>query len=191
MSAMFIIFESALKQMLVLFLFMAAGYLMGKKEGKDMGKTLSALELYIFMPCLTIESFVKNCTPTVFVEKLPLIGLSTSVLLVFCIPISRLVAKYTAKALEEKVVNQYALCFANSGYMGYPIIGAVFGEKVLMSAMIYFIPFSIATYTYGMYLLVPQKGFPLKKLLNPITIATAIGIILGLSEIPMPDVANT
>ena len=164
---------------------------MGKKVGKDMGKPLSALELYIFMPCLTMESFVKNCTLGVFVDKLPLIGLSTAVLLVFCVPISRLVAKHLAKTPEEKMIDQYSLCFANSGYMGYPIIGAVFGEIILMKAMIYCIPFSIATYTYGMYLLVPQKGIPLKKLLNPVTIATASGIILGLSGIPIPEVAGT
>ena len=78
----------------------------------------------------------------------------------------------------------YALAFANSGYIGDPVVLALFGEEVLSYYKLFCLPITIAIYTWGLSVLVPKsekKGSFLKKILSPPTVAMIIGIIVGLS----------
>lgn len=187
---MLTVFQSALGQMIILFLFMTLGYLLRKKGflGPDTGKSLSKLELWVFCPCLNILTYARNCTVEVFVEDLPLILLSVVLLLVVAIPVSRLISAKLGRDEAERAVYRYSLCFSNSGYIGYPIVKAVFGEEVLMDTMIFCIPISIAIYTYGLYVLIPRENFTWKKLFNPSTLTPFIGMLIGFSGIALPNV---
>lgn len=188
-----VVFTSALKQMVVLFLFMAIGYFLKKKKlvSDDASKALSTLEIYVFCPCLNILTYTRNFTLDVLKNNLPLLGVSVALMLILAIPVSRFLAKRLGKTEDEAAVYRYALCYSNSGYLGYPIVEAVFGEAVLMNTMIFCIPLTLGIYTYGLYTLIPGKGFSLKKLLNPATITPFIGMALGLSGIKLPDVLMT
>lgn len=187
------IFLTALQQMIVLFLLMSVGYILQKKSliGQNAGKVLSDLEVCIFCPCLTLATFTKNFTIDVLSEKLPLLGLSTVLLLIFTIPFSRTVSKWMGRTDSERAVYSYALCFSNSGYLGYPIVRAVFGEAALANMMIFCLPINVAIYSYGLYTLLPERGFSFKKLLKPITITPFIGIALIIFGIKLPNVLNT
>ncbi len=188
-SHMQAVFSSAFGQMITLFGFMAIGYFLriSKRLGEGTGKTLSNLELYLFCPCLSLITFSENCTRDTLLGSLPLLGVSCVILLVM-IPLSRIMTNAMCKTDGEKAVYRYSLLISNYGYLGYPIIGAVFGDKALMDAMIFCIPITFVTYTYGMYVLIPGGGFSFKKLLNPPTIALSVGLILGLTEIRLPAV---
>ena len=166
------VFSSSFGQMLILFGFMAIGYLLriSKRLGEGTGKTLSNLELYLFCPCLNLITFSENCTRDTLLGSLPLLGFSCVILLVM-IPISRIMANAMCKTEGEKAVYRYSLLISNYGYLGYPVIGAVFGDKALMDTMIFCIPITFVTYTYGLYTLIPGGGFSIKKVLNPSTIA--------------------
>lgn len=84
----------------------------------------------------------------------------------------------------ERGVYRYALAFANSGYIGDPIVLAMFGEAVLAYYKLFCLPLSIVIYTWGISVLTPQgsgKGAGFKRLLNAPTIAMLLGILMGLS----------
>ncbi len=185
------VFSSSFGQILILFLFMAVGYFLriSNRVGDGTGKTLSNLELYVFCPCLNLITFAKNCTVSVLVENLPLLLLSCAIL-VALIPLSRILAKRLGRTEGERAVYRYSLCISNYGYLGYPIMGAVFGERALLDTMFFCLPISLVVYTYGLCTLIPGNGISLKKLANPPMISMAVGLILGITELKLPTVLN-
>ena len=188
-----LVFSAALEQMIVLFALMVVGYVLEKKNliGKNADKVLSDLEVCIFSPCLTLVTFTKNFTLDVLVEKLSLLGISVALLFIFAIPFSRIVSKWLGRTSQERAVYSYALCFSNSGYLGYPIVRAVFGDVALANMMIFCLPISVAIPSYGLYTLLPESKFSFKKLLKPITIAPFLGIIFIILGIKLPNALNT
>ena len=183
------IFSVALSQMLVLFIFMLLGYLLQRKElaPPSTGKSLSSLLVNIFLPALNIKVFAANVTPAVLKEKSTLI-LASCVILAITFLLSPHLAKLFAKSPRQREVYTYAFTIANYGYLGYPLVEAVFGEEALFSMMVFCIPYSVAVYTWGMYILNPNKELNIKKLLNPTTTAMVVGIVLGLTGLKLPTV---
>lgn len=186
------VFVSALQQMLVLFLIVAVGYFLKKKNliGENASKVLSDLEVYVFCPCLLLITFTNNFTLDMLAEKSILLCASTVITIFFSIPFSRMISKRIGRTDDEQAVYSYSLCFSNFGYLGYPIVQAVFGEVALMNMMIFCIPINLAIYSYGLYTLLPQKGFSYKQLLKPFTIAPFVGILLIIFKIELPDALN-
>ena len=84
----------------------------------------------------------------------------------------------------DKGVYQYALAFANSGYMGDPLVEAIFGSEVLSYYKLACLPISMAIYTWGFSILAPKsdakKGGLIKKFMNPPLIAMFLGMAVGL-----------
>ncbi|MBR3761882.1 MAG: AEC family transporter [Lachnospiraceae bacterium] len=187
------IFSTALEQMIVLFLLMIVGYVLQKKSliGQNAGKVLSDLEVCIFCPCLTLVTFTNNFTIDVLREKLSLLGVSIALLFIFTIPFSKIVSKWLGRTENERAVYNYALCFSNLGYLGYPIVRAVFGDAALANMMIFCLPINVAINSYGLYILLPERGFSFKKLLKPVTIAPFLGIALIALDMELPSVLNT
>jgi predicted permease len=97
------------------------------------------------------------------------------------IPLSRLFVKTNC---PERGIYQYALAFANSGYMGDPIVQSLFGEEALSYYKLFCLPLTIMIYTWGISVLVPKgenkKSF-FKKILNAPTVAMLIGIVVGIT----------
>lgn len=175
------------------FIFMTIGYLL--KKGNLMpdstGTVLSKLELYIFLPALCFNTFSSNLRTDVLADKLPLLGWSLVLLAVtygLSIPLSMMFSRERM----TRAIYSYAFTVPNLGYLGYPLVGAVFGQQVLLDFMIFTLPFNLFIYTVGMYILNPARVFNLKKVLNPIIISILAGAVIGLSGLTMPPfVGNT
>jgi len=107
-----------------------------------------------------------------------IIGLSIAIGI--AIPLSHL---FVRKKCYDRGVYQYALAFANSGYIGDPLVDSLLGEMALSYYKIVCLPISIAIYTWGVSALVPSNGKSggfLKKLLNGPLIAMFFGMTVGL-----------
>ena len=175
-------------QLSILYIFLLAGWLIGKfkKEKASHSDILSVLLVNIFLPCKVFNTFSKNFSVSYFIDNfyLPLTAL---ILLVVLATLSHFVSKLLTKNMYERKVYKYSFAITNYAYLGYTLIGSVFGEEVLANFMLFAIPFIIYTYTVGYVLLTGGKK-PLKKLLNPITVSIVLGMIVGLIGIPMPSV---
>ena len=90
----------------------------------------------------------------------------------------------------ERKVYSYSTVVSNYAYLGYALIESVFGEQVLAEFMLFAIPFIIYTYTVGYAMLTGGKN-PIKRLLNPITVAIVAGLIFGLCQWKLPDILTT
>jgi len=186
------IFKVTLSQSILLFFFIAIGYWF-KKIGKlpeQFNKGLSNLLVNIFLPFLTFSSMAKNFKLDVLGEKINIIIIA-SAFLVMCFVVAFIFARVFAKERNTQDVYMYSFMFANSGYIGNPLILACFGELMLFDFIIFTIPFFFVTYTYGIYILNPNRKFNLKSICNPIMIALVLGMIVGALNIEIPTVVQS
>ena len=189
---MFESFKITFFQTLVLFTFIAIGYVMKKtnKVTSEFNKGISNLVVYIFLPCLIIGSMAKNFKLDVLSQKANLI-LTASLLLCGFMIIAFIFSRCFAKSQNTRDVYMYSFTFPNSGYIGNPLILAIYGELMLFEYIIFCIPFMILTYTFGVYILNPERKFRLKNLINPPMISLLIGMAIGAANIRLPQVAET
>ena len=188
------VFIATLSPMLTLFLCIAAGFIFTKTKilPESSGKVMAKMETWIFCPALNFMTMVRYCTVDTISDHAINVTLATFgvlVALAIAIPLSRMFAK---KNTDENGIYSYALTFGNSGYMGDPIVLALFGEAALAYYKLYCLPISLVIYTWGISVLTPksaQNGAAWKRLLNAPTVATVAGMILGLSGLGnhLPD----
>ena len=182
--------EAVLKQLLILYIFLLAGYLVGKliKSRASHSDILSVLLINVFLPCKVLNTFANNFTLSYFSERYPL--LITSLILIVIVVIgAHFGSKLLTKNPYERKVYQYSFTLTNYSYLGYVLIESVFGESFLSEFVFFAIPFIVYTYTFGYALLTGGKNF-VKKLLNPLTVAIVLGMIIGLTNITLPEVVS-
>lgn len=181
------VFTLTITQLANMFIFLIIGFIMRKKEigGEGVSKTLSALLVNVFLPAMFILNFRDNFTVKNISENLYMLLAGTLVLLISIIP-AKIFSRLLARDNLQKDVYMYSLLIPNLGYMGYPLMQAVFGNEMQFNMMMFAIPYQLTIYTYGMYILNPNRDLSMKRLLNPILIALFVGMILGLTQIPVP-----
>jgi predicted permease len=181
------VFLATIVPMLVLFGCIIIGFLLKKFRilPSDSATVMSKLETYVFVPALTLSTFMTNCSFATLKEYIDIIFYSCIALAVamgIAIPLSCL---FVRKKSYKRSIYQYALTFANCGFMGNAIIMAVMpGTEGLFKYLLFTLPLSVGIYSWGLYILIPRHsndgGF-LKRFFNPSIIAMLVGIVLGLT----------
>ena len=173
-------------QMLVLFLFMALGYFLRKKQilPENAAGVLAKLETNVLVPCLVFNTFNTHCTIENFQHKWTYILYGAAIMLaslMIGIPLSRL---FTRDGYKRRIYN-YSFAVANFSFMGNAVVLGIFGSEVLFDYMMLTLPLNLYVYSYGVASLEPTadgKKFSFKTLINPICIAMLLGIACGLTE---------
>ncbi len=192
-----IIFNSTLSQLIVMILFIVAGFILKKTNVLKDGAlgVLSKLVTYLFLPAVLVNSFMTQFT----VDNLSLYGevlLFSLVVSMVTIPLGLLLGKLLVKNDDFlKKIYQYGFIYSNFTYIGIPLIQAIAPEFEMHYLIFTIIPqFCFALWALP-ELLIPKaeeteeekKTFSqsvviyLKRLLTPIFIGLFIGIILGLT----------
>ncbi len=169
-----------IEQVAVLYIFIAIGYILSKfkKINHNHGELLSRLVVYVLLPCSCLYSFATNFNVAYITEKYPLL-IASSLLMVVGGAVMHYVAKLFSKEKYERSIYEYSLTMTTYASTGFPLILGVFGDAALTDAMIFFLPVSIYTYTYG-YSILTKRPISLKKLTNPILVSMIVGMIAGL-----------
>jgi predicted permease len=161
-----------------IFSIVALGLVCGKLFKPDM-RTANHLNMDIFVPALIFSVIVGQ---TVDVRNfLPLIAAGTVVVLgsgLFIWPISRFFGM-DPKTLAPPVM------FNNAGNMGLPLVVLTFGEQALPIAMILFLVENTLHFTLGMAWLNNTGRSSLRAMLSPLTIATFMAIVLGITGVKL------
>jgi len=185
---MFEVFQLTFGKVGMLLIFIAVGYFLRRHHDlpDDAGHVLSLLCTLVFSPAYSISNMSKNFTREVLGENILLIGYGVLFVLA-AIGLSYLISKPFAKSRIERNSLVYAFAIPNYGYFGYPVIEGVFGQAVLADVMIFLIPLSLTTSSFGYALFVGDKKIPWKKiLLSPMVVCLVIGMAIGLSGITLP-----
>jgi predicted permease len=93
-----------------------------------------------------------------------------------------LVATFRVKDTAERRLTEFAAMFANCGFMGFPLLRAVFGDVGLFWASFFVIVFNLVCWTYGQYILSRAdsrvKIKPLNIFVNYGTVPCVLGLLL-------------
>ncbi len=185
------IFASTIRQLVILFGFIAVGIFFGKRKlvSDAAPGMLSKLLTCFFMPALSFRSCAQNCRMENVTEYLAFISISAAVITLLHLLARGLAKRFAEKDTEVGIYN-YALAVSNMGYMGYPMMEAMFGAEMLSKMMITGIPVNIYIYTIGMGMMTSGK-ISFRSLMNPVFFATLAGVAVGLLGIALPPLVSS
>lgn len=97
------------------------------------------------------------------------------------------------KDRSQRGIGEFALVFANTGFMGFPVLKALFGEEMgAFYGSFYIIAFNLVIWTYGIFIISKcsddVKIKPINMILNYGTVPCILGIILYMLPWQLPDV---
>ncbi len=184
-------FLATLMPMLTLFLCIAAGFaaFKGKLLPDSAGKTLAMLETWIFCPALSFMTMVRYCTVDLLKIHAANFGLAVVAVAISVGIAAALAPLFVKEKGMEQGVFAYALAFANSGYMGDPIVLGLFGEEALAYYKVFCLPLNLVIFTWGISRMIPAdtaaggRFASLKRILNPPTVAMLAGVACGLTGV--------
>ncbi len=185
-----------LQQMIVLFVLMLIGFFVNKKGyvSDATFKQMSWLVVYVACPAMVISGSVNSGKMMEGRELFAAMGLTLAIyavliLLGFITPFLLGVPK------EDRGVYKVMMIFSNIGFMGFPLIGSLYGAEALLYAALFQIPFNVLIYTYGILVLKKKtddnEKLDLKKILNIGVICCIISIVIALFQIETPTFVKT
>ncbi len=192
------VFLSTINQMGFLLLMIAIGYVLSRFKllPKESAAVLSKLENNVLIPALAMGTFLTHFTLDSFREA-GLYLLAGTVLAVLSVLFAVLVARFCSKDHYIRKIYTYGLSFSNFGFMGNAVVAALFPD-IFMNYLVFVIPSWAIIYVWGVpALLMPEteeKGHPLeglKKLCNPMFGGMVIGMILGITSLPLPGFVSS
>ena len=126
----------------------------------------------------------KNFTPVYLKENYTIV-LASLVILGILILLSYPIARFLTKDSYDRRVYRYSVTICNYAYLGYVLVEEALGLSGLTSMILFCIPFSIYTNSFG-FLLLTEKKFTAKNFFNTITLSLLFGMAFGLLQIPIP-----
>jgi malate permease and related proteins len=185
--------QTIIKSIISLFLIMLVGVYGSKKEiiTANVSKGLTDILLEIALPCMIISSFAFSYNDTIKSNVIKTFYYSLAAYIIIAIASHILMLPVKG---ERKIILHFANIFTNTGYIGFPILNAIYGAEAVIYGSIFNMFFVIFLWTYGIMIF---KGKIEKKelaheikiaLLNPSVIAVCIGITMMIFNIKLPNV---
>lgn len=180
-------FDIVLQQVLILFIILLIGFIGGKANVLDRNATrvMTNLLLFISSPMLVLRAFLFEYSA----ERLRNAGLVFAVGLLLIV-IAVVVSKFLYMGFSEAMrpVLRFTAVFSNCGYMGLPLMKAIFGDEGVFYGSFYIILFQMTLWSYGLMMFGDKGGIRWKKIfLNPSMVAIYVGIGIFVLRIPVPD----
>lgn len=186
-----------LKNVLIFLLLAVPGYVLvkGKILGIKESETLSKLLTNLGMPFLVLSSTLKLQFTGEFTKSIIVMAVLGALFLLLMF----FASGWLARGVQDKKkcgVIRFCMMFVNNGFIGIPLVRAVFGEgSPLMAYLIVLnIVMNMFIFTVGIYLISGDRStVNLKKaFLSPVFIAFLAGIalnLLGAGE-KIPEIQN-
>lgn len=188
-------FSALLSVSLALFLMIAVGFLLRKLHVIDEAftKSLSVFVAKGAQPALIVYSMIKLDYSALNLKN-GLIVLGFGVLTHLFMALIAKLAFAWSRDPDEKTIEEFACIFSNCAFVGYPILAVLFGEIGLFYGAFYVIIMNIGLWSYGVFLMARGKGKKIewrKVFCNVGLVSCAVGLILYISRIPLPDFVLT
>lgn len=176
-----------INQVTTLFLLILTGFIIRKLGiiNRELNKGLSDILLYVTLPFSIVTSFNFPFSTTLL-SNAAIVFLISVVIHLFAIFISKLL--YLRYPSATKRVLRTATIFSNCGFMGFPILEAVYGTQGVFYGAFYVLTFNILIWTVGVNIFTgKQEAATWKLASNPIGIAVVVGLILFVFSIKLPE----
>lgn len=183
-----VVFQTMLK----LFLLLVLGFVLFKCHIFDeyTNKKISALIVNVASPMLIISSIagVEGSNKSIVFL---MIGAGILMYIGFII-LGKIINRLFPFPKKDWPVYECMVVFANTGFMGYPVLLDVFGQEAVFYASLIHMAFNFFVYTYAIMCLTKgddsQFKLNFKQLLTPGIILIFVGIFIYLFDIQLPSV---
>ena len=177
------IFQQTLEHMAVFFLVFAVGFAVAKvgvvKEGYLPG--IAQIITKVLLPAMIFFSTYANCTRQTIIDNGQMVLLAA----LFYALIS-LIMFIVAKALriehDKDRVFQFCFIFGNTGFVGIPLLAAVFPDAGLVYIMMFSIVDHLVFWTSA------ASHISWRSLITPNTVAIMCAVAFVLLEAPVPGI---
>ena len=183
-----VVFQTMLK----LFLLLVLGFVLFKCHIFDeyTNKKISALIVNVASPMLIISSIAGvegNDKSIVFL----MIGAGILMYIGFII-LGKIINRIFPFPKKDWPVYECMVVFANTGFIGYPVLLDVFGQEAVFYASLIHMAFNFFVYTYAIMCLTKSDdskfNLNFKQLLTPGIVLIFIGILIYLFDMQLPSV---
>lgn len=182
--------ERVVYKIIVLCIAMIAGFIARKAKFIDekSTKSLSAMLAYITNPCLIVSS-LQTDYDALLLRTLGVIALVSMAVHGFLAVLTHFLFRFV-KDRRDRAVYSFGMMYMNCGFMGYPIMEAMFPAHGLIYGVIYTVPFNLYCWSHGVAVM-DGSGKAVKwtkMFLNPCFLATLFGTLLFVSRVRFPGV---
>ena len=180
------------EKMIELFLILIVGYIACRCKifEKDGRTCVSRLILNVTVPALILSSAM-NGDSTIAASQILWILFVATACFIIIFAIAFLVPKILKAPTSQIGVYRYILSFGNIGFIGYPVMQAIFGNNGVFYTSLFCVPFNILVYSVGVMFL-DSKGssgkISYKIFLTPCMISSAISIVIVLGHFQCPAI---
>ncbi len=182
------LFVIAFQQILILFLIMVVGYICRRigVVGPSARKELTAVLMNIVLPCVVLESFLSDDSAE-FVSIIPRVVMLLVIIYAVSIALSLIFIK---KHTGDYAVERLSAIFSNAGFLGLPLLQALYGALGSFCAIMAVLAFNIVYWTYGAYCMSEKADLRvmIKNLISPSLISVALALLLLVCGLRLPDI---
>ncbi|MDD4200607.1 MAG: AEC family transporter [Eubacteriales bacterium] len=185
--------SSILTSLVKVFILILPGILFRKKSfiSVDQSDGINFIVVNMAWPCLVIDAMQIKFSTEIFHQTLYLFLICSiifAVLIIASIPISRLIRLSKTK----QYLSMFMLIFGNTGFIGLPVVKALYGTEALFFAAIIELVNDVLLFTIGMALIQLSAGTKLtlnvRQLISPGLIGVILGLTFFLTNVQFPDV---
>ena len=179
--------QDVLSRVATLVIVLLLGFILAKTNifTQDTRKKLSELLMHVTSPLLIIKSFQIDYSTELLGEMI-IVVVNAIVVIGGGLALGYLIWRRAPG--DRKAALIFGGGFPNVGYMGYPILGGLFGDAGNLFVALYVMIFQLLSWTVGIRVFTGKSEKWYKVLLRPSLIAIIIGAILFLFSINIPEV---
>lgn len=187
-----------LQQMLVLFLIMLAGFFAEQKNilDEDTCKKISWIVVNIANPAMILSSV--SGESRIQPGELAVTSLIAMLMFLCLMILASFLPGILRVDKSQYGVYRVMTVFSNIGFMGFPILSALYGKESLLYAALFVLIYNVLIYTYGIICLNPKPSegsrsmvkTSLKKIGNVGVLASLGALVLYFGNFPLPDMVS-
>lgn len=177
------------QQILVLFIMMACGFLLVKLKlvKSSDSRTLSAISVYLVMPCVIINAFQIDYTDEIRNGFLLALVAAIAIHIILFILIW-----IFGRIFKLEAVEKASIIYSNAGNLIIPLVTSVLGAQWVIYASAFMCVQMVILWTHGQSLMQGSVGFNWRRILGNFNLFSIfVGLILFFAGIKLPTVIGS
>lgn len=185
-----------LMQMIQLFLVIALGYFLFKIKifDESLNKKLTTFLLSVTTPAMIVSSVLSTTVSQGLDDIIFVFIVGFAIYLIMPI-LGYVIVKIMKVPLPQQGLYIFMTVFSNIGFMGFPVMKAIFGNEAVFFTAIFNMIFNLFVFSAGVMIMNYGTGQNVKldpkNLLSPGVIASLVALLIYFTKLSVPDIVST
>lgn len=180
-----------INQMLQLFIVIALGYMLNRMGIFDqvLNKKLTTLLLSVTTPAMILNSVLSN-ENTASLNEIGMVFLVAIIVFAILPIISFILVKVMRIPRHQQGLYMFMTVFSNIGFMGFPVMQAIFGNEAVFYTAIFNMGFNLLVFSLGIVMMnygsENKVKLNIKNVLTPGVIASVVALLIYFTKLSFP-----